>query len=122
MNEQPSVDQWMKHFISVIKGDIGPDNRRDIFLFEKTPTKKPADIEQKQPITIISPIAKEVDTAKSELAEQKQLNLPNDNDPISHFPEQVAAERVTLTQGNRKRRNNKETTTSKAKKSYWKKY
>jgi len=42
MNEQPSVDQWMKHFISVIKGNIEPDNHRDIFLFEKILSKKTA--------------------------------------------------------------------------------
>jgi hypothetical protein len=86
------VNEWVKHFTSVINGDIIPDERTGVFLVRRTSAKKENNKDKDLAVTIVSPIARDIDSAKSELEEQNERDHPTDNDPISHFPERNKAD------------------------------
>jgi len=86
------VDDWVEHFKGVIKGDIVPDERTGVFLVKKKISRRESDKDKNLSLTIVSPIAGNIDSAKSELEEQKEKPQPTDNDPISHFPPEIKAD------------------------------
>jgi hypothetical protein len=125
LDNEPDVDQWVRHFTAVINGEITPDERRGIFIFDRKSSKgKKVDTEQELPIKIISPAARDVDTAKSELADEKQNKHPTDDDPISHFPEKVTTEKASTKHRKRTYNNSKknESATKAKKLKYWERY
>ena len=120
------VDAWIKHFKLVIDGDVIPDEQRDIFLLDIKPTKIDKREKDKElAVTIVSPVARDIDTAKSELKEQNNRNYPTDNDPITHFPENISLNEDIPDKNKRKQKSRKSDSNIKAKRnkiSIWKKY
>ncbi len=96
------VDSWVHHFQAMIDGKVIPDDINGIFLLSQNPMKvrdiysKPKqDTSQNTKsiptVKIISPVAQELDIAKTDLADQDNIKKkPKDRDPISHFPERIA--------------------------------
>jgi hypothetical protein len=132
------VDAWLDHFASMIDGDIIPDEHNDLFLMNRNPTV--AENQQKnlknkedtkQTVTLVSSVARDLDTAKSDIKEDSKGLQPTDSDPITHFPaQQLETATTTVTTPSKastkrasKKKNSKTVTKSKKKKvSLWQKY
>jgi hypothetical protein len=119
------VDDWVKHFKAVIEGDVLPDERRGVFLLKNNSLKTEKKPKEKElSVTIVSPVARDIDSSKSELDEQKRNKHPSDIDPISHFPETLLAEKDSKHKRKRayKKRSESTVKSKKSKNFLWNKY
>ncbi len=134
-----SVDSWMQHFQVMIDVKVVPDDISEVFLLDQKPmeaqdiySKPKQDTSQNTKsipmVKIVSPVAQELDSAKTDLADQDSINQPKDSDPITHFPEHIAVNHSTEVRKaykNIKRKQQRRTNTTKGKKrklSAWQKY
>jgi hypothetical protein len=101
-----NIDQWIQHFKSVIEGQLLPEEQRGIFLLKNNSSKNENKGSQQKEIsvTLVSPVARDIDSAKSELTDQKQHKHSTDTDPISHFPETFSSERNHISSSASKKR------------------
>jgi hypothetical protein len=117
----------------MIDGDVIPDEHYGIFLINHTPVNsqkinsQPPNIEKRKDtevsLNIVSPIAKEIDSAKSELKEENKNQSERVIDPITHFPQPLSAEGNSSSKPKRVyRKRSKPTLSKKRKISAWHQY
>jgi hypothetical protein len=127
------VTFWTKHFKDMIDGDIIPDEHYGIFLINQTPIKSEKintqahNIEKGKDselsLNIVSPVASQIDTAKSDLKEENKNQSGAVIDPITHFPQVISETGSSSLKRKRvSRKNSKPGVSKKRKSSAWLQY